>query len=312
VSSSPLLESDVFAKYCLPTNPGNQFHFNHADCPAGVDLKQRLYIKHTEDGKMWVAWCHHCGRKRAKPITGLSVPSPMMPAPAGVSSYDVQQSLERKPYDAGDPFLEPFLSFFEERLVTKNMLSMWMKEHIFPRHLRCGLDGRLRLVMRKNIICEGDEMLRNIEVGEQIRFLYTHGGPKYLTTWDLPQEIRDRVQMTPCIIPPICLPMKVQHHRLVFTEDLITALRFARAGVNALPCGGAGNLTDNLLWRTAQDYPAITEVAFAFDNDGSAIFRTQEKAFVTAELLFADVVYQSKWRYDRLDAMNALVHWGWA
>lgn len=38
-----------------------QIKFNHEDCPAGTDTKQRLYVKYVGSG--WVFFCHHCGSK---------------------------------------------------------------------------------------------------------------------------------------------------------------------------------------------------------------------------------------------------------
>lgn len=35
-----------------------QRKFNHIDCPAGMDTKQRLYIKRVENGHVF--YCHHC------------------------------------------------------------------------------------------------------------------------------------------------------------------------------------------------------------------------------------------------------------
>lgn len=44
---------------------GQQIHQNHANCPAGRDTKNRLYIKVSDDGKMVLGYCHHCGSKGA-------------------------------------------------------------------------------------------------------------------------------------------------------------------------------------------------------------------------------------------------------
>lgn len=41
--------------------PGATFRQNHCGCPAGLDVKRRLYLKLTEDGTMALAKCHHCG-----------------------------------------------------------------------------------------------------------------------------------------------------------------------------------------------------------------------------------------------------------
>ena len=40
--------------------PGKQIHINHDKCPAGRDIKKRLYIKRNENGIL-LAYCHHCG-----------------------------------------------------------------------------------------------------------------------------------------------------------------------------------------------------------------------------------------------------------
>ena len=44
-----------------PDGSGEQVKINHADCPAGEDTKQRLYIKRCDDGITILAYCHHCG-----------------------------------------------------------------------------------------------------------------------------------------------------------------------------------------------------------------------------------------------------------
>ena len=43
----------------LDLQPGEQTKMNHGDCPAGVDTKQRLFVK-RERGKL-MAYCHNCG-----------------------------------------------------------------------------------------------------------------------------------------------------------------------------------------------------------------------------------------------------------
>lgn len=42
---------------------GEQIHVNHEDCPAGTDIKRRLYIKRGEHNgtDCILAYCHHCG-----------------------------------------------------------------------------------------------------------------------------------------------------------------------------------------------------------------------------------------------------------
>ena len=50
--------------YELPSHTdtlvGTQLRFNHSDCEAGTDTKERLYVKAVDTG--WIAYCHHCGK----------------------------------------------------------------------------------------------------------------------------------------------------------------------------------------------------------------------------------------------------------
>lgn len=54
-------------------------HFNHPNCPAGMDTKKRLYATPTEDGTGVLFYCHHCqGRgvyrvKKYTPPRGLNI-----------------------------------------------------------------------------------------------------------------------------------------------------------------------------------------------------------------------------------------------
>lgn len=51
----------------VPSNTG-QVKINHDNCPAGVDTKQRLYIRRKEDGSV-VWYCHHCNGRGAQNTT---------------------------------------------------------------------------------------------------------------------------------------------------------------------------------------------------------------------------------------------------
>lgn len=43
---------------------GEQIHINHENCPAGDDIKRRLYVKRGNDNghDVIMAYCHHCGK----------------------------------------------------------------------------------------------------------------------------------------------------------------------------------------------------------------------------------------------------------
>lgn len=55
---------------------GGTLNFNHVDCPAGVDIKQRLYLTTKPLGVLW--YCHNCGQGGfSKQLTmgGIAPPS---------------------------------------------------------------------------------------------------------------------------------------------------------------------------------------------------------------------------------------------
>lgn len=70
ISKSELLRY-VSSGATWPT--GEQRRFDHHDCPAGVDTRQRLYIlKKTND--LWLGYCHNCGETGVLGTYGHPVP----------------------------------------------------------------------------------------------------------------------------------------------------------------------------------------------------------------------------------------------
>lgn len=57
---SSRLNKSEFLPYAPNSSDDHQVRINHDDCPAGVDTRQRLYIKRLKDGTV-VAFCHNCG-----------------------------------------------------------------------------------------------------------------------------------------------------------------------------------------------------------------------------------------------------------
>lgn len=55
------LTKNEFLPYA-PDGIDEQIKINHANCPAGEDTKQRLYIKRIENNGI-LAYCHHCGKR---------------------------------------------------------------------------------------------------------------------------------------------------------------------------------------------------------------------------------------------------------
>jgi hypothetical protein len=51
-----------------------QININHAFCPAGIDTKKRLYVKKVKGGgnTVHLFYCHHCGNRGSVKYRGLS------------------------------------------------------------------------------------------------------------------------------------------------------------------------------------------------------------------------------------------------
>jgi len=78
--------------------PGEQVRRNHEPCPAGVDTRQRWYIKKTEDGRRIVAFCHNCGQKGVLDVglTGKSIrPTPI--SSTGARKIQLPADMEMNP-----------------------------------------------------------------------------------------------------------------------------------------------------------------------------------------------------------------------
>jgi 5S rRNA maturation endonuclease (ribonuclease M5) len=50
-----------------------QVNINHEECSAGTDTKKRLYVKRVEDGRnnTYLFYCHHCGNRGSLKYDGL-------------------------------------------------------------------------------------------------------------------------------------------------------------------------------------------------------------------------------------------------
>jgi hypothetical protein len=74
-------------------NEGQQGKYNHADCPNGVDNRERLYVKNVDGAYLW--HCHNCGDsgyyrpketvRRIKEDTGVRVGTKSVPTPTYTS-----------------------------------------------------------------------------------------------------------------------------------------------------------------------------------------------------------------------------------
>lgn len=70
----------------------DKYRFNHEGCPAGEDVRERLYVQITEDRKLLLLHCFNCGKSGAvKYSTGLA-PKSTTVDPKAKALYDVRKS----------------------------------------------------------------------------------------------------------------------------------------------------------------------------------------------------------------------------
>jgi hypothetical protein len=96
---------------------GSQAKFNHEDCPAGVDTKQRLYVKNLDGAYLW--HCHNCSDSgyyrpretvmRIKEDTTTHVPIPRK----GFPMPTVSSLTRKKDYDTFELAGQLWLSQYE-------------------------------------------------------------------------------------------------------------------------------------------------------------------------------------------------------
>ena len=58
---------------CIFLKGKEQVNVNHEECPAGTDTKRRLYVKRVENGtdNSYLFYCHHCGNRGSLKYHGL-------------------------------------------------------------------------------------------------------------------------------------------------------------------------------------------------------------------------------------------------
>lgn len=222
---------------------GEQTKHNHAECSAGVDTKQRLYVKRTEKGVL--AYCHHCGKgggtyngdigsyvkaldqaiNGSIPGTAVNLQHDLIPLPT-----DVDPECNGAPRD--------ILLWLAKSGVTFEEL----KEH------GAGWSDELKgFVMPANGCYQ-------VRYCEQAR---NKGLPKYLT-FRCEQEIFP-IYYADTNVPapaPFCL---------VFVEDFLSAVKVARTGYTTCWMLGLGQ--DSILQESVMAFGSHTHYVVMLDND---------------------------------------------
>jgi len=230
------LRSTEFMPYA-PTLRGTE-RVNHEDCPAGTDIKRRLYVTRKEEGNV-VAYCHNCGNSG---VSGGASRFRLAHLPP-ISATSKRERLEM----IGDLVKSPTTWPKEMRL--------WLKE--------CGID--LTIATKYGIVY--DSVDRRIiiptrdESGDlvmyQSRRLYGDGTPKYLTYKEKGAYYHH------------ALMGKGKNNTCIIVEDMVSAIRCAEAGYAAVPLF-TSTMADDIYLTLMGKYDTIV---VWLDNDNATVIR---------------------------------------
>lgn len=244
---------------------GEQVKVDHDDCTAGVDTKQRLYIKRTDDGKRVLAYCHNCGLSgsysedvfghlQAKKNSGHAFGR-------GRRSYTgLPKDCETSPTEwtsAARAWVFKF-GFRDSEVESAGITYSPSLDRVV---LPCTVDGE--------------------EFGYQSRRLSVHDPkPKYLT------EAKKR----PLFSTYKCQDTTIIHPPLVICEDILSALKSSRFADSVALLTSTPN-NNVISWIVNQGY---TKFIVFLDNDNRQVRESQRKlrdrlsVFGEVEVILAD------------------------
>ncbi len=189
-----------------PSSPGT-VRVNHEDCPAGTDTRRRLYVTRKEDYNV-IAYCHNCslggGSRGTHRYRTAGIPDALPKEPEKVDMSGEQFT--------DDPRKWPFA--MEDWLRSMGMDLTYAKE--------CGIvyDTIERRICIPKFDREGEL------VQYQSRRLFDDGTPKYLTYKEKDKFIHDPVRGRKYM---------PKNNTCIVVEDMISALRCAKLGYDAVP-----------------------------------------------------------------------------
>jgi len=233
------------------------YRFNHPDCPAGEDTKQRLYIRIPDDNlRVRLAYCHNCGGSgfaRLREDTKLG-DAYHKDSPSSYSHTFGTDTIARNWQVQGLITYDKIPPRASQLLINADI------SEAVARKYKLGWSGNLNRLTYPNQTSDG----RGGDlVSMQMRAIYESQSPKYLT-WYNDKAIANGQQILnhsgPCMPPT-----------LVITEDLLSAIRVneAHQHTKTLPLFGTHISTDVLYERVSKHQ---IERAFVWlDNDGVSI-----------------------------------------
>lgn len=212
--------------YELPSHTetmvGTQLRFNHSDCEAGVDTKERLYVKAVDTG--WIAYCHHCGK------SGFLRTSPYRVGMSGDIHYPTEETRVFK--DVPEKYKGEHLICEPEEFPVDQLLWLYSygfddKDIVFYNIKVSKVDGSI--VIPKTY---------GLTPAYYVRRKFTDHfdrGPKALL-------YRDRTQ------PFVWRHTSTKYttiDKFIMCEDPISAMKLSKAGANSISLMGT-NLTDDV------------------------------------------------------------------
>lgn len=210
--------------YELPSHTetliGTQLRFNHSDCEAGVDTKERLYVKAVDTG--WMAYCHHCGK------SGFLRTSPYR---VGITRGDLHYPTEetRTYKDVPNKYKDENLICEPEEFPVEQLL--WLYSYGFDDKDITYYDVKVSKVDGSIVIPKAF----NGTHAHYVRRKFTDHfdrGPKALL-------YRDRTKQY------VWRHMSYGVPKFILCEDPISAMKLNKAGANVVSLMGT-NLTDDV------------------------------------------------------------------
>lgn len=212
--------------YELPSHTdtliGTQLRFNHSDCEAGVDTKERLYVKAVDTG--WIAYCHHCSK------SGFLRTSPYRVGPVGDLHYPTEETRVFKDAPSkykGDCLICDPLQFPVDQLLWLYSYGFDDKDIVYYNVKVSKVDGSI--VIPKTYHLNDAYYVRRKFTDHFDR------GPKALM-------YRDRTQS---FVWRHVSAKYLSQDKFIICEDPISAMKLNKAGANSISLMGT-NLTHDV------------------------------------------------------------------
>jgi len=232
--------------------PGDQTNINHTDCPAGTDIKERLYIKRPEDNvNVVIGYCHNCQ------LSGITRLAPRRyKSPLKAEASEEEDEVVRFPSDAVfEPRLWPNHAYYWPCCysVTPDMMRALGLAYV-PSQDRILIPfGEPRIRYGAGIKSTNGYQLR--------RLVDNPNQPKYLTVRpkDKPivPNILDSSERKESLVP------------IVLVEDALSAIRVYSAGYIGVSLSGT-HMRKEDMFQLSKTYPYHSIVVW-LDNDNKEV-----------------------------------------